>query len=264
MSYLVTALYGVVFSLTLPACFVGGVLVYLVTWPFDRNRLWMHTYVSLWGAFYMRVWPGWRVRVEGRERVPEGACILVANHQSAADIFAALSLLRQFKFVSKGSLFSLPLVGWLMWMAGYVAVERGRPRSMQEMLERCRVWLRRGVPVLLFPEGGYAPEGTRLPFKRGPFRLALEEQVPVVPVVLEGTTAVMVGDGPRMGARAEVRVRVLPPLPVESLGSDEGVLAERVRALYVEALAGDLLLPDDASLARPGSSSRGTTRRRAL
>jgi 1-acyl-sn-glycerol-3-phosphate acyltransferase len=55
-------------------------------------------------------------------------------------------------------------------------------------------------------------------------------------VVLEGTTGIIEGDGPRMHARASVRVRVLPPLPPESLGNDEVALAARVRALFFEAL----------------------------
>jgi 1-acyl-sn-glycerol-3-phosphate acyltransferase len=236
MKYLFTPLYWVLFLLTLPVCFGTVLLVFLVTAPFDRNRAVVHRFVCGWCFFYSHLSPGWRVRVEGRELLPPGPCVLVANHQSMADIFAAAALFRPFKFVSKAFLFKLPLLGWIMRLAGYVSVERGRPRSMQDMLEVCRAWLRRGVPVLLFPEGTYSQNGVLLPFKRGPFRLAMEARVPVVPVILQGTTDVIEGDGPWMNPRATIRVRVCPPLLPETFGSDDAALVERVRALYLEAL----------------------------
>jgi 1-acyl-sn-glycerol-3-phosphate acyltransferase len=163
--------------------------------------------------------------------------VLVANHQSMADIFAAMGLFHPFKFVSKASLFKVPLVGWMMSLLRYVRVERGRPQSMREMLEVCRGWLRRGMPVLIFPEGTYAEGGRLLPFRRGAFRLALEERVPVVPVVLRGTADLVLGDGPWMNPRAHVRVRVLPAVPPEDFGGDEAALAERVRGAFLKALA---------------------------
>jgi 1-acyl-sn-glycerol-3-phosphate acyltransferase len=176
------------------------------------------------------------VRVEGREWLPPGPAVIVANHQSAMDIVAAMGLFHPFKFVAKSSLFNVPMVGWLMTLMRYVPVQRGHVHAMERMLEDCRGWLHQGVAVFIFPEGTYAPTRQPLPFKRGAFRLAIEEKVPVVPVVLEGTTGILEGDGPQMHARASVRVRVLPPLLPESLGSDEVVLAARVRALYFEAL----------------------------
>jgi 1-acyl-sn-glycerol-3-phosphate acyltransferase len=237
MRQLVTIWFGLVFLVTAPVCTVLGVLLWLVSTPFDRNRALLHAFVCHWCHWlYLSIWPGWHVRVEGRELLPPGPAVIVANHQSAADILATMGLFRPFKFVSKESLFRLPMVGWLMSLMEYVPVKRGHVHAMDRMLEDCRGWLRRGVAVLIFPEGTYAPPGQRLPFKRGAFRLAIEERVPVVPVVLEGTTQLLEGDGPWMGVRARVRVRVLPPLPVESLGQDETALAERVRALYSESL----------------------------
>jgi 1-acyl-sn-glycerol-3-phosphate acyltransferase len=251
--YLVTAAYALFFLLTAPVCTVLGTLLWLVSAPFDPNRALLHAFVCRWcHLLYLRLWPGWRVRVEGRERLPPGPAVLVSNHQSAADILAAMGLFHPFKFVSKASLFKLPMVGWMMSLIRYVPVERGHVHAMDRMLEDCRWWLRRGVAVLIFPEGTYAPPGQRLPFKRGAFRLAIEEKVPLVPVVLEGTTNILEGDGPWMHPRASVRVRVLPPLPVESLGSDEVALAARVRALYFEALG----LPPMPTAGRDEGSSQ--------
>lgn len=251
---LITAAYALFFLLTAPVCTALGALVGLVSAPFDRGRALLHAFLCAWcHFFYLRLWFGWRVRVEGRELLPKGPAILVSNHQSAADIFTAMGLFHPFKFVAKASLFKLPMVGWLMSWARYVPVRRGHVHAMDRMLEECRGWLRRGVAVFIFPEGTYAPTRQPLPFKRGAFRLAIEERVPVVPVVLEGTTDIIEGDGPWMNPRASVRVRVLPPLPAESLGDDALALAARVRALYFEAL-GLPPLPTERPEARSAQS----------
>jgi 1-acyl-sn-glycerol-3-phosphate acyltransferase len=237
MKYLVTLWFWVVFVLTALPCYAVGLGLWLVTLPFDAGRRMLHAYVCHWCFQYLRSWPGWRVRVEGRELLPEGPCVLVANHQSMADILAAMGLFHPFKFVAKSSLFKIPLVGWMMSLLRYVRVERGRPQSMREMLEVCRGWLRQGMPVLIFPEGTYAEGGRLLPFRRGAFRLALEERVPVVPVVLQGTTELVEGDGPWMNPRARVSIRVLPPVRPEDFDGDDAGLADRVRGLFLQALA---------------------------
>jgi 1-acyl-sn-glycerol-3-phosphate acyltransferase len=236
VKYVATLWFWAVFGVTAVPGFLLGVVLWLLTLPFDPERRVLHTYVCHWCFQYLRVWPGWRARVEGRELLPEGPCVLVANHQSMADILAAMGLFHPFKFVSKASLFRVPLVGWMMSLLRYVRVERGRHQSMREMLDVCRGWLRRGMPVLLFPEGTYAQGGQLLPFRRGAFRLALEERVPLVPVVLQGTTELVEGDGPWMSPRARVRIRVLPPVLPEDFGEDDGALAQEVRGLFLRAL----------------------------
>ncbi len=162
-----------------------------------------------------------------------GPAVIVCNHQSMADILAVLGLFHPFKFVSKASLFEVPLVGWTMSICQYVRLERGQVRSTQRMLEDCAAWLRRGMAVLIFPEGTYGARGERLPFKPGAFQLAIAEQVPIVPVRLTGTDALVVGDGPWMAPRATVRVEVLEPIDPRAFGTDAEALAARVRALYL-------------------------------
>jgi 1-acyl-sn-glycerol-3-phosphate acyltransferase len=238
MKYFVTAYYWIIFALTLPTCWLVGLVIFLVTRPFDRTQALLHRWICCYGWFYTHVWPGWSQRVEGRELLPRGACVIVANHQSSSDIFTVMCIFHPFKFVAKASIFKAPFLGWLMTMVGYVAVVRRSTDAMQKMLDDCREWLRLGVPVLIYPEGTYAPVGQRLPFKRGAFRLAIEEQVPIVPVVLEGTTDIVEGDGPMMGPRARVRVRVLPPIPASELGTDDAALAERVASLFLPARQG--------------------------
>lgn len=234
MTWLSTLFFWLVFVVTAPVVMLFGALLFVFTAPFDPQRRVMHAYICATAFNYVRVNPFWSTTVEGRERIPSGPCVLVVNHQSMADVIAVLGLRSQFKFVSKASLFSLPLVGWLMTMAKYVAVERGRHSSMQKMMDDCRAWLRSGMSVLIFPEGTYSPDGKLLPFKRGAFQLAVDEGVPVVPVVMTGTRDLVVEDGPWMSPKATVRIRVLEPL--RDLGTDDAAVTQRVRELMLREL----------------------------
>jgi 1-acyl-sn-glycerol-3-phosphate acyltransferase len=223
--------FGLFFLLTAPvACLIAAVIA-LVTLRSDPDRNLVHAFVSRVMFGYLKANPLWKVEVVGRERLPRGPAVLVANHQSASDILAAFGLFHPFKFVSKASLFQVPVIGWAMRLCRYVPVERGRPRSTHEMIEQCRGWIRRGMAVLIFPEGTYAPPGTRLPFKRGAFMLAQSERVPVVPVRIVGTETLLEGDGPWLSPRARVRVEVLEPIRPEDLGEDDVALTRRVETL---------------------------------
>lgn len=231
-----TIWYWLVFATTAPLVMLGGFVLFVFSAPVDPQRRAMHAYICATAFNYLRVNPFWRTRVTGREKLPKGAAVLVANHQSMADVIAVMGLRHPYKFVSKSSLFKLPLVGWLMRMARYISVDRGKPSSMQRMMEECRFWLRGGMSVLLFPEGTYSTDGKLLPFKRGAFQLAIQEKVPLVPVVLQGTPEVVIEDGPWMSPRANVRITVLDPIPVSELGEDDAALANRVRELFQAAL----------------------------
>ena len=234
-SVAVTVAFWLVAAVTMPVLFVLASLLFLVTAPFDPDRRVLHAFVCRSCHSYLHLNPFWRVRVEGRERIPRGASVLVVNHQSLADVAACMGLHRPFKFVSKASLFSLPLVGWAMSMLRYVRLERGRPHSTRSMLDECRRWLRRGMAVLMFPEGTYAPGEALLNFKPGAFLLARDEHVPLVPVLLTGTRALVVGDGPWMAPRVDIRIRVLEPVAFPP-GRDAVQVADEMRERFAREL----------------------------
>lgn len=235
MRRLVTFYYWAIFLGTAIPGVMLLALFRLLTFTVDPYARWSHTFLAWWTHPYLKAWPLWRVRIEGTEHLPKGPCVMVANHQSAMDVVACLGLPYSFKFVSKASLRSVPIVGLSMRLARYVFVERGDMRSTRSMVEQCRQWLQHGISLLIFPEGTYSGGQKLLPFKRGAFALAIAEQVPVVPVVLRGTTDVLFEDGPLMGTRADVSVTVLPPIAVSS-ADDDSELAERTRRIFNEQL----------------------------
>jgi len=123
--------------------------------------------------------------IQGEENIPNKPCVFVANHQSTADIAVMYWLNRKFSWVSKSSVFTVPGVGLLMYMAQYVSLKRSSKESGVKMIEDCREnCLSKGWSVVIFPQGTRRRHKI-LDFKKGAFRLAQESNVPIVPVTIE-------------------------------------------------------------------------------
>lgn len=227
-------LYWSVFVLSQPVLFLGALLVFLVTLPFDRNRVVLHLYSCAWAQFSFWINPMWRMKVLGREKLPwRGPAVLVSNHESLVDIQVLYGLYRPFKWVSKESVFRVPFVGWNMYLNGYVGLRRGNAASVAKMLAACERWLDRGVPVLIFPEGTRSPDGEVKAFKDGAFVLAVRKDVPVYPIVLTGTARTLPKHGLVLREKADCEVHVLDPVQPADFDRDARKLRDHVRDLIV-------------------------------
>jgi 1-acyl-sn-glycerol-3-phosphate acyltransferase len=133
------------------------------------------------------------VEVVGREHIPGRPCIFMANHVSNLDPPILLPLLPfRSAFFIKRSLLNIPLVGYGMRLAGFVPVDRdGRLESARESVQLASKVLVSGVNISTFPEGTRSRDGVLLPFKKGPFYLAMESGVPVIPVSIFGSEHMM-------------------------------------------------------------------------
>lgn len=227
----------IVIALTPP---IQAILLAL-TWPFDRNRRIVGRFSRLAGAAIGRVYPPWRMRVEGRWP-GRGPYVVVANHQSLLDILLLSRLPREMKWVAKESLFKVPWLGWVFRMSGDIPVRRGDSESGGAALAKARRYLDRGMSVMIFPEGTRSRNGSLLPFKSGAFRLAIEAGVPVLPVAVSGTAQGMPkGDAWVRPCRAYARM--LEPVSVDGLTMDDVTkLRDEVRRRIAGALP-----PADAS-----------------
>jgi len=143
-----------------------------------------------------------RVEVTGRERVPaDTACIFLSNHVSNLDPPALLTEIpgRTSAFI-KRSLTEIPVFGIGLKLGDFVPVDRdGRVESAQESIAVARRVLEKGLHITTFVEGTRSPDGRMLPFKKGPFYLAMETGAPCVPVSIHGTEAMM--------AKGSLRIR---------------------------------------------------------
>ncbi|MFO0727488.1 MAG: lysophospholipid acyltransferase family protein [Myxococcota bacterium] len=244
MATIFSILFWLFFAASCVVFFAVAVILWILTWPFDRDRRLNHLFSSLWAATYAVIYPGWRVKVTGRQHIaPQKAYVLVANHTSIADVVLLFCLFRQFKWVSKTSVFRVPFLGWNMWLSRYVPLLRGDKESVKRMLEDCRRWLSRGMSILMFPEGTRSKDGVLLPFKPGAFSLASELGVPVIPIAIHGGHLLIPKHGKRFAARAELWVEVLEPIAA----ADPEALMEATRARLVSALGPSALRVQDPS-----------------
>ncbi len=186
-------------------------LLRLVTWR-DASRYWPGFIFRKIGNVIGWVNPLWRFRLSGGHPAdPRHPYVIVSNHQSFVDILLISNLPWEMKWLSKEELFRIPVLGWMMRMAGDIPVRRGERRSAAEALLQCRDRLAKKVSVVIFPEGTRSPDGELLPFKDGAFRLAVDAQLPILPLVLDGTGTALAKHDWRMG-RSDAELRVLAPI----------------------------------------------------
>jgi 1-acyl-sn-glycerol-3-phosphate acyltransferase len=180
----------------------------------------------------------WNIVISGRENVDAGQVyVIVSNHQSMADIPLLSHLRLDTKWLAKAELFRVPLVGWMLRMAGDVPVDRSVPRQGARAMMRCAKYLRQHCSVVFFPEGGRSPDGEVQPFNEGAFQLAIREQVPILPLVVEGTGKVLPSKTWIWGTSRDIQLRVLEAVPVEGRGMKESAaLRDTVRQKIVDEL----------------------------
>lgn len=196
---------------------------------FDSNGNSQHRMARIWGKMLLAV-SFIRVRAEGLEKLdPRGNYVFVANHASYMDIPALLSILpHQFRFFAKKSLYRVPFLGWHLRRAGHLPVDRSNVRaSLRSMTEGAKIVAERGISILLFPEGGRAPEGLR-EFKEGAAYIAIKSGVPVVPIAISGMRELLPMGSVHLRS-GRVMVRIGMPIPTKGLKlSDREDLTQRL------------------------------------
>ncbi len=180
---------------------------------------------------------GIRVETTGRERVPaRTACIFMSNHVSNLDPPALIPRIpgRTSAFL-KRSLMKIPLLGYGMKLGDFVPVDRdGRVESAMESVAVARRVLEKGIHITTFVEGTRSRDGRMLPFKKGPFYLAMEAGAPVVPVSIHGTEGMMSKGSSRVRP-GTAYITFHEPLDPAKFGSREELM-EAVRAAIASGL----------------------------
>ncbi|XP_071276915.1 1-acyl-sn-glycerol-3-phosphate acyltransferase alpha isoform X7 [Agelaius tricolor] len=196
---------------------------------------------------------GIRMEVRGAQHFPpRQPYVVVSNHQSSLDLLGMMEVLPDRCVpIAKRELLYMGAVGVVCWLGGIIFIDRKRTHdAISVMAEAAHTMLSQDVRVWVFPEGTRNHSGSMLPFKRGAFHLAVQAQVPVVPIVISSYQH-FYSKRERRFTAGECVIQVLPPLPTLGLApADVPALTERVRAAMLdafEALSAELRPPGTAA-----------------
>ncbi len=228
------------------AAIVFLVLVWLpilvITRLFDRDPV---HYRTGWifrklGLFITKINPNWNVEIEGADSIDDRKpYVVVSNHLSNADIPVISSLPWELKWVAKKELFDIPVLGWMMRLAGDIPVDRESSNKRLGVFKRCSYYLDRKTSVIFFPEGTRSRSGKLNKFTLGAFDLAIREQADVLPLVLDGTQECLPKKSWLFEPDVYVKLKVLEPVSTKGLSAEDSLnLMENIRSQIAEQLSG--------------------------
>lgn len=162
-----------------------------------------------------------RVRVIGRQNVdPLQSYVIVSNHQSQYDIFVLYGWLNiDFKWVMKQELRKVPAIGISCERLGHIYVDRSNREAALASINAAKQRIVDGTSVLFFPEGTRSRDNRMRPFKKGAFRMALDLQLPILPITIQGTRDILPSDTLDLyPGRATMIIH--PPIPIDGYSHD--------------------------------------------
>lgn len=227
---------GILYWFLGPVVTLVMMVIFFVLFPFIFPFIgnvsdFSHRVSRYWAKFLLNVICNVKIDVLGIQNIDSSKnYIIVSNHRSYTDILVAtVSIPLQFRWLSKKSLFRIPLIGIGMKIIGHIPIEREKSRSATRSLEKVKEVLIEGRSVWIFPEGTRTPKRELGRFKRGAFYLAKETKKPLLPVVLINTDKIFYKPYIIKGTR--VKVIILNPFyygDLEIAGIDEKKIMEDV------------------------------------
>lgn len=168
------------------------------------------------------------VKVEGREFLSdEKPTVVAANHTSALDIFLLYGYAGvRFKWVMKGAIRNIPMVGWACEKIGFIFVDN-TPAGARRVVEDCEKAIRDGYHIFMFPEGSRTLTGKLGKLRKGAFRVAMETKVPIVPAKISGGYEIL-KSGSLNVKWGRLKMQFFPPIETTE-GKELEELVEEVR-----------------------------------
>lgn len=191
---------------------------------FDRDPVRYRTgrFFRRLGSAISRINPNWKITIEGAEGIDDRRpYIVVCNHLSNADIPLISNLPWEMKWIAKKELFELPVVGWMMRMAQDISVDRSSSTKRIGVFKQCSFYLNNNCSVMFFPEGTRSRDGRMKRFSLGAFDLAIKKNIPILPLVIDGTQDCLPKKDWVFTTNAYVKLRVLEPVHTNDLSPEK-------------------------------------------
>lgn len=184
------------------------------------------------GKAITRLNPGWNITLSGHTDIDDRhPYIMVCNHLSNADIPLISTLPWDMKWVAKKELFGIPVVGWMMRLAGDIPVDRKSSSTRIGLFRKIKHYLDNNCSVMFFPEGTRSRSGNLRRFSDGAFTLAIRSNTPILPLVLDGTQSCLPKNSWKFGKAKDIRLKVLDPVDTTNYtNKDIQELKEKIRA----------------------------------
>ena len=202
---------------------IYGIIAAVTCTAFKGQKKYPTFFTTSWCRFVLWV-KGIHVTVSGFENIPPTSCLYVFNHSSHLDIPILNSqLTNDIRFGAKDSLFKIPIFGQAVASFQTIKIVRGdREKVIKEYSQSLTRVKEQGISIILAAEGtrNKNPE-TFMPFKSGPFILAIEGQLPIVPVIIEGASQILPKHTYFMNFgswRKQARLKILKPVSTAGLG----------------------------------------------
>lgn len=211
-----------------PLCAIGQMIGHQLD-PTDRN-------FKRWGRFWsgmIMAMGGFKLKVHQDAPLdPAQPYVFVSNHQNSLDILSHLAgVPHPFGFLAKASLEKIPFMGWAMNQSVSIWVDRSTPRKAITSMKLAGGQIRKGTSVLIYPEGERTWAHEMVPFMKGAFHLAVEAEVPIVPIVLHDAYA-LYDERRYISKPGTIHMTVCAPIDMTGkTRKDIEVLMEEVRAL---------------------------------
>ncbi len=208
---------------------------------FDRDPV--HYRTGRWfrrlGKSMTKINPFWKLDISGHKlENPKRALVIVCNHQSMADIPLISNLPWEMKWLAKKELFKVPVVGWMMQMAGDIPVDRQSKDRRQNAVIQAFSYLKQDCPVMFFPEGTRTTDGRVHRFSNGAFLLAIKSGAPVLPLAIEGSRKCLPKNDWRFGQLNNIHIKVMKPVETKGMTKkDMPALRDRIREQIMEQIA---------------------------
>jgi len=212
-----------------------------VAYPFDRRKRFAFFLARLWARILLAA-AGAKVEFKGKEKLPKPPAIMVSNHISHMDVPSFLANIDvPLVFLTKSSLYRIPVFGFALKLLGMVPVHRHDPSRRKHALTDAEKLVKMGFEayIFFFPEGTRSRDGKLLPFKRGAFVMAKRTKLPLVVVRVSGSNKVLPPDSLKLSS-GNIKVEVIDTIyPDRFEDWDVETFVDRVRAM-LEAQAGEV------------------------